>query len=439
MKQTRNILKTYFEKGDRPTQQEFEDLIDSMILNEDLMAGVSFIDNLDSDSTEEGLTARQGKILKGFIDNLTSILNSNDTTLDELQEIVDFIKQNKDDLSNLTIDNIIGLQEALDASSGGGDVSLDDSVDTVYDPSSFTGQEGNTTLALTNRLGAQERFSQILFANGSAKQSISRIVSIYETTTRNRLAFIVENVGVVQALVLKGNAADFAVPINVATVNVSNGINVRNAVPFINFFGEDSDELDGDEIGKLYFESSTSQDYHLQGEVGRITVEVDGDATFTGRNTTNGSRLVFRVKNMGDGVIEGLRINKKGVNIPKALNYKNLQKFTNDNEAIQNSLLDGDVYINSNTGAVRVVGVSSITTARRQAFSSNNTLTGAIDGSNISFNTPEKFMPNSAEVFLNGIGLSVIDDYTEEGDNSISFIEPPLVGDKIIVRYTAEQ
>ncbi|WP_299683462.1 hypothetical protein [uncultured Dokdonia sp.] len=37
MKQTRSTLKTYFETGDRPTELEFIDLIDSMVLDEDLV------------------------------------------------------------------------------------------------------------------------------------------------------------------------------------------------------------------------------------------------------------------------------------------------------------------------------------------------------------------------------------------------------------------
>ena len=397
-----------------------------------LGAGASLIDNLESDSDKQGLTARQGKILKGFVDGINAILDSDDAMLDELQEVVNFIKQNKDDLGNLSISNIAGLQDALNAVNA----NIDESLDVAFNYSSAIAQEGSTSLVLTNRIGVSERFSQIVFANGTSKQSISRIASIYETTTRNRLAFIVENSGVIQALVLKGNAADFGVPINAATINISNGINLNKSVgAFVNFLGSDNDELDGDEIGKLYFESSSGQDYHLQGEVGRITVEVDGDATFVGRNTTNGSRLVFRVKNMGDGVVEGLRINKKGVNIPKALNLGNLQKYTNDTEAISNSLTNGDVYIDANTGTVRVIGVNSINHSRRQAFSSNNTLVGAIDGNNKSYSTLDNFVSGSAEVFLNGIAQSIIDDYTETGTNEISFIETPLVGDKIIVRY----
>ena len=35
MKQTKEILKTYFETGDKPTQTQFEDLIDSFVHEDD--------------------------------------------------------------------------------------------------------------------------------------------------------------------------------------------------------------------------------------------------------------------------------------------------------------------------------------------------------------------------------------------------------------------
>lgn len=53
--------------------------------------------------------------LKNLIDNINSILQSDDTDLDQLQEIVDYIKQNKHILSTLGINNIAGLVDALAA------------------------------------------------------------------------------------------------------------------------------------------------------------------------------------------------------------------------------------------------------------------------------------------------------------------------------------
>ena len=51
--------------------------------------------------------------LKDLIDNIMRILQSPDTELDELREIVAFIKQNKRTLDTLGISNIAGLQDAL--------------------------------------------------------------------------------------------------------------------------------------------------------------------------------------------------------------------------------------------------------------------------------------------------------------------------------------
>ncbi|MFY4810764.1 hypothetical protein ACOTWH_09090 [Aliarcobacter butzleri] len=70
-------------------------------------------DLLNSTATDKPLSANQGRVLKGFIDNINTVLNSDDTTLDELQEIVNFIKQNKSTLDSLTVDNIAGLSTSL--------------------------------------------------------------------------------------------------------------------------------------------------------------------------------------------------------------------------------------------------------------------------------------------------------------------------------------
>ncbi len=51
--------------------------------------------------------------LKQFIDNINTVLQSDDSTLDDLQEIVNYIKQNKQILSTLGISNIAGLVDAL--------------------------------------------------------------------------------------------------------------------------------------------------------------------------------------------------------------------------------------------------------------------------------------------------------------------------------------
>ena len=71
------------------------------------------VNNLTSTDTTKPLSANQGKVLKGFIDSINTILTSNDTSLDQLQEIVNYIKQNKTVLDTLAISNIAGLVSAL--------------------------------------------------------------------------------------------------------------------------------------------------------------------------------------------------------------------------------------------------------------------------------------------------------------------------------------
>ena len=71
-------------------------------------------DDLISNNPNSPLSANQGVVLKGFIDNINTLLASDNINLDTLQEIVDFIETNKEILDGLTIGNIAGLQNALD-------------------------------------------------------------------------------------------------------------------------------------------------------------------------------------------------------------------------------------------------------------------------------------------------------------------------------------
>lgn len=64
------------------------------------------VDSLVSVEKNKPLSALQGKVLKGLIDDINTLLASDDVTLDELQEVVNFIKQNKTDLQNLDLSNI---------------------------------------------------------------------------------------------------------------------------------------------------------------------------------------------------------------------------------------------------------------------------------------------------------------------------------------------
>ena len=74
---------------------------------------LNIVDDLNSTVPGSVLDANQGRILKGLIDNITTILNSDESNLDTIQEIVDFIKINRDTLNALTISSIAGLDNAL--------------------------------------------------------------------------------------------------------------------------------------------------------------------------------------------------------------------------------------------------------------------------------------------------------------------------------------
>ena len=114
------------------------------------------VDNLTSDSVTRPLSANQGKILKGLIDSINTLLQSDDSTLDELQEIVDFIKLNREDLDSLGISSIAGLEDALAAKantstqviagtglSGGGNLTSNRTLNVTYGTTSGTAAEGD--------------------------------------------------------------------------------------------------------------------------------------------------------------------------------------------------------------------------------------------------------------------------------------------------------
>ena len=75
---------------------------------------LDIVNTLESDNISVPLSANQGRVLKGLIDNINTLLTSDNVDLDSLQEVVDFIEANKSTLDSLTISNIAGLQTALD-------------------------------------------------------------------------------------------------------------------------------------------------------------------------------------------------------------------------------------------------------------------------------------------------------------------------------------
>ena len=78
------------------------------------LVGNDVVNNVTSTATTVPLSAAQGKVLKDLIDAINTLLTSDNVDLDSLQEVVDYIETNRQDLDNLGISNITGLQAALD-------------------------------------------------------------------------------------------------------------------------------------------------------------------------------------------------------------------------------------------------------------------------------------------------------------------------------------
>lgn len=81
----------------------------------DILTASSIVDSLTSNATNMALSANQGSVLKTLIDSINGILTTDDASLDELQEIVNFLKLNKSSFDLLQIENVIGLIDALEA------------------------------------------------------------------------------------------------------------------------------------------------------------------------------------------------------------------------------------------------------------------------------------------------------------------------------------
>ena len=78
------------------------------------------VDNLDSTAADQPLSANQGKVLKALIDNINALLASDDVTLDEIQEIVNYVKMNRDLITAITTSkvNVTDIVDALNSTSG---------------------------------------------------------------------------------------------------------------------------------------------------------------------------------------------------------------------------------------------------------------------------------------------------------------------------------
>lgn len=79
------------------------------------LEGSDVVNDLTSGGAALPLSAQQGVVIKGLIDQINTLLASDDVSLNEIQELVDYIKDNRGDIDSLGIAGVAGLQAALDA------------------------------------------------------------------------------------------------------------------------------------------------------------------------------------------------------------------------------------------------------------------------------------------------------------------------------------
>lgn len=95
---------------------------------------------------------------------------------------------------------------------------------------------------------------------------------------------------------------------------------------------------------------------------------------------------------------------------------------------------NGAIDITTIPEYIRVNVASSITTSGG-TFVIGETPLGAINGSNATFTTLQGFVPNSVQLFVNGVSQTNGTDYVTIGTNILSLMVSPIVGDTIRVNY----
>ena len=135
----------------------------------DLNIGVQ--DNLESDSAENALSANQGKVLKGLIDEIKAVINITDDDFRNLQDIINYIEENREKFDDLTIANIRDLQAALDSK-----LNRDDS--TYVAPNSALLESHPASDFVLN-----ENYNAKLMEIRDSLNSINSQISLFETQT----------------------------------------------------------------------------------------------------------------------------------------------------------------------------------------------------------------------------------------------------------------
>lgn len=94
----------------------------------------------------------------------------------------------------------------------------------------------------------------------------------------------------------------------------------------------------------------------------------------------------------------------------------------------------GDVDISTIPQIIKVQ-VGAILQTSSGSFVVGETPSGLINGANSIFQTAQNFVPESVQVFVNGVSQTLTVDYTTSGTTTIQLNASPIVGDYIRVNY----
>lgn len=68
-------------------------------------------------------------------------------------------------------------------------------------------------------------------------------------------------------------------------------------------------------------------------------------------------------------------------------------------------------------------------------FVYGETPAGVLNGVNATFTSAYEFVPESVEVFLNGLKLKVVEEYNTTGNNTITLSISPGASERILINY----
>lgn len=94
----------------------------------------------------------------------------------------------------------------------------------------------------------------------------------------------------------------------------------------------------------------------------------------------------------------------------------------------------GDVDITTIPQYITVQVGATVTTSGG-SFVIGEIPSGAVNGSNATFTTSQNFVPESVQVFINGVSQTNAVDYTTSGTTTITLNVSPVSGDYIRVNY----